>query len=190
MPTLTRGHGLPPGAQHCRLVTSQVMNLLPCLTTSWKHPLPVFFFGTTLVFYKCLISTVIIHAKLKILNFLISFQGQDADNCLSLLDSAPHSLIQIKSDPENLNLGGLCSSNSSSCGPMMTLSGPPLSSAEAAEDAQTRGQLLQEITHVAETFEPYSSPPTPPGCYRNFTVSSDTQSHTDFICVYTLIDSH
>ncbi|XP_050693638.1 zinc finger protein 629-like isoform X2 [Eriocheir sinensis] len=105
--------------------------------------------------------------------------GQDVDNCLSLLDSSPHSLIQIKSDPENL--GGLCSSSSSSCGPMMTLPGPPLSSAEAAEDAQTRGQLLQEITHVAETFEPYSSPPTPPGCYRNFTVSSDTQSHTDFI---------
>lgn len=73
---------------------------------------------------------------------------------------------------------------------MMALPGPPLSSAEAAEDAQTRGQLLQEITCVAETFEPYSSPPTPPGCYRNFTVSSDTESHTDYICMYMIVESH
>lgn len=126
-------------------------------------------------------------AKLKITYSLISYQGQDATNRLSLLDSAPHSLIQIKSDPENL--GGLCSSTSS-CSSMMTLHEPPLSSAEAGEDVQTRGQLLQEISHVAETFEPYSSPPTPPGCYRSFTVSSDTQPHTEFTCMCTIVRSH
>lgn len=160
------------------------MSPFPCLTTSRKHLFPSPFCANMLVVYKFLIIVIIL-GKLKIINFLISFQGQDTDNCLSLLDSAPHSLIQVKSDPENL--GGLCSS--SGCGPMMTLPGPPLSSAEAAEDAQTRGQLLQEISHVAETFDPYSSPPTPPGCYKNFTVASDTQSHTDFICVYTVINS-
>lgn len=119
---------------------------------------------------------------MKITYSWFSFQGQDAPDRLSLLDSSQHSLIQIKSDPENL--GGL-SSNASSSGSMMALPGPPLSSGEAAEDPQTRGQLLQEISCVAENFEPYSSPPTPPGCYRNVTVSSDTQSHTDYICMYT-----
>ncbi|MPC22941.1 Zinc finger protein 519 [Portunus trituberculatus] len=101
-----------------------------------------------------------------------TFQEQDTPDPLNLVESVPHNLIQVKSDPENLS--GLCIGNSSS------LSETPVSCAEAAEDARAKGQLLQEITHVAETFEPYSSS-LPPGCYRNYTLSSDAPAHTDYI---------
>ena len=94
----------------------------------------------------------------------------------------PHNLIHIKTDPENLN--GLCigSSSSSNTGSLVALSGPPLSSAEVADDARVKGQLFQEITRVAETFEPYNSSSMPPGCYRNYNLPSDAQSHTEYIC--------
>lgn len=102
-----------------------------------------------------------------------TFQEQDTSSRLTLVESVPHSIIQVKSDPENLS--GLCIGNSNS------LSETPVSSAEAAEDARVKGQLLQEITHVAEAFEPYSSSSLPPGCYRNYTLSTDAPTHTDYI---------
>ena len=106
--------------------------------------------------------------------FVVHFKEQDTPDRLNLVESVPHSLIQVKSDPESLS--GLCIGNSSS------LPETPVSCAEAAEDARAKGQLLQEITHVAETFEPYSSS-LPPGCYRNYTLSSDAPAHTDYICM-------
>lgn len=102
-------------------------------------------------------------------------QGQDVTPRQTLLEPMHHDLIQIKSDPENLSR--LCSSGSS----MATVQGTSMSSLEAAEDARAKGQLLQEITRVAETFEPYSSPPTTSGCYRNYSLAPEPSSHAEYI---------
>nr|XP_045621941.1 paternally-expressed gene 3 protein-like [Procambarus clarkii] len=92
----------------------------------------------------------------------------------NLLESMHHDLIQIKNDPENLS--SLCNSSSS----VVFVEGSSVSSLEAAEDARARGQLFQEITHAAETFEPYSSS-TSNGCFRNYGLATDPTAHPEYI---------
>ncbi|ROT72149.1 hypothetical protein C7M84_009483 [Penaeus vannamei] len=63
---------------------------------------------------------------------------------------------------------------------------PFMSSMEAAEDVRAKGQLLQEITREAETFERYSPSPAPVGCYRSYTLAPEPQQAADaeYICTF------
>ncbi|XP_066978411.1 uncharacterized protein [Macrobrachium rosenbergii] len=70
--------------------------------------------------------------------------------------------VQVKNDPENL---------SRFCNTVNTLpaigngNSPPT---ESAEDSRLKGQLLQEITRAAETFEPYNASSVSSSNYRTY----------------------
>lgn len=103
-----------------------------------------------------------------------SLQEQDVGNRSNFLESMHHDLVQIKNDPENLSR--ICNSTSS----MPFVEGSADSFLEAAEDVKAKGQLFQEITQAAETFEPYSSSPSS-GCYRNYVLPPEPSCHAEYI---------
>lgn len=79
------------------------------------------------------------------------------------MECIPPDTLRIKNDPENLV--SMCSS--------------PDPGREAVEDARARGRLLQEITRVAETFEPCGASPTTG--YRNYELPPEASSDPEFI---------
>ncbi|XP_063608019.1 zinc finger protein 252-like [Penaeus indicus] len=107
-------------------------------------------------------------------------QNQDPVSRHNLLEAMHNDLIQIKSDPETVSR--LCTSTSS----LSSIPSAIMSSMEAAEDVRAKGQLLQEITREAETFERYSPSPAPVGCYRSYSLAPEPQQAADaeYICTF------
>ncbi|KAK3859420.1 hypothetical protein Pcinc_034465 [Petrolisthes cinctipes] len=80
-----------------------------------------------------------------------------------VVECIPPDTLHIKNDPENLV--SMCSSSDPGT--------------EAVEDARARGRLLQEITRVAETFEPYGASPTPG--YRSYDLPPEASAESEYI---------
>ncbi|XP_068204435.1 uncharacterized protein [Palaemon carinicauda] len=77
------------------------------------------------------------------------------------------SYVQVKNDPENLSR--FC--NTGNTLPAIG-SGVSLST-DTVEDSRLKGQLLQEITRAAESFEPYNTSSLSSSNYRTYNIVSD-----------------